>query len=511
MSNRIVEAARRFLADMGLFSEHVVGLKLRAYQVEPVTAVVDSILHGRGDEFVWIFARQSGKNETVSHLETYLLNLYQRRGGSVIHTAPTGGQTATGLQRLRDRMNNRWNTGHWKNTSGVSGVEFGAARGIFLSGHPRANVRGATASLLLVHDEFQDFDLHTAETVFAPMCASTNATRLYIGTPKTSQTALAQKRRELEKLTQADGRQRVFIVDWQRVASEVPVYGHFVRSEIRKKGERHPSVITEFWCEELDATGGLFDARRMAMMRGAHRRQFAPTGGLYVALLDVAGEDEGEPGNLLNPGRDYTVCWMVEVVMDDLPRFKFVDCFTDQGGKHFDQGAGSSALNRRLAAWLEMWGVSHVVADASGVGLGLVSDLRAKLGEYRVTPYVFGGASKAKLGTMLLATIETGRFAMYADADEHTEPSPAGAGFWLQVRQCAYEIAPDLPLERGLRWAVPDNAKYDTTDDMGNSIRRAVHDDYLLAAGLVGEVDRLIQEGKIALGNAVSVVIEAEE
>src|SRR3712207_4108790 len=91
------------------------------------------------------------------------------------------------------------------------------------------------------------------ETEFEPMAASTNATRLYVGTVKTSRTLLAAKMRELHALELVDGVQRVFRIDWERVAQDNPAYGAFVRGEIARKGLEHPSIKTEFRLLEIDA------------------------------------------------------------------------------------------------------------------------------------------------------------------------------------------------------------------------------------------------------------------
>ncbi|MEW5986948.1 MAG: hypothetical protein AB1791_09975, partial [Chloroflexota bacterium] len=386
----VAEAARFVLVDVEGFSEWVLQRPLRGYQLEAVRPVLDSVINQRGMEFVWIFARQSGKNESVAQLCAYLLNVFQRKGGQIIHTAPTGDQVATGKNRLQERLANELNDGGWRSLVKPTRTVLGKAAVVWLSGHPQAQVRGATAHLMIIFDEAQDFCQQVAETVFAPMCASTNATRLYIGTTKTANTYLARKKRELELLEAQDGRRRVFVHDWRTVAREVPAYQRFVESEIAKKGADHPAIVTEFGCRELDAAGGLFDARRQALMQGTHPPSFSPRpSALYVATLDVGGQDEGatsveggRPSGLANPGRDYTVCWVFEVELGGAagPVYRAVHCLADQGSPHFgkeeggrmkdENGDQSSAfslqpsLADRLLSYLEYWRVAHLVADA---------------------------------------------------------------------------------------------------------------------------------------------------
>jgi hypothetical protein len=252
---------------------------------------------------------------------------------------------------------------------------------------------------------------------------------------------LWQKKLELERDQAADGRRRVFMVTPEKVTAEVPAYRQFLQTQINKYGRHHPIVASEYFLEPIDGTGGLFDARRRALMRGSHPRLQAPqTGHIYAATLDLAGEDEGttDPvAQLANPARDYTLGTIFEVVYPPPgvyspgPTYNAVDVFVDHGSKHFQEApgppcgageapgprggpgehAGSAPLVHRLKAWLDLWTVGHLVADESGVGLGVVSWLKAALGSHMVTGYNFAGAhAKAALGSMFVALIETGRF-----------------------------------------------------------------------------------------------------
>jgi hypothetical protein len=500
--------AKKILADPEMFSRHILRMPLRNYQLRAMRPVLKSILNGDGDEFLWEFSRQSGKNETLAHLEVYLANLFQRVGGSIVHTAPTGVQLASDHMRLSDRMDNPWNQGKIRGLPKVMAIVYHVFRIIFLSGHISSNVVGWTASVLLVYNEHQSFNLLKQQREFDPMAASTNATRLYIGTPRTSHTAFAQKKRELKALEIKDGKQRVFTINWREVAAELPAYKKFVTGEIAKKGEQHPTILTEFECIEMDAGGLFFDQRRRALMLGEHRRRPGPEPGkLYVATIDVAGEDEGDPLALDNPNRDYTIgiIWEVDTSREHVlggPIYKAVDFFVDRGSKHFDVEAGADALNRRLYQWLKVWRVAHICGDGTGIGAGLMSWLSSRFGEFMVTSFQFSRTSKALLGSNFISLIETGRFKMYADLDEHTSDTPAGAGFWTQVRACAYELHEELPFEKGLRWFVPDSARYETSDPVtGNATTQLIHDDKLMAGGLIAEIDRQYRESEIIFGS----------
>jgi hypothetical protein len=111
-------------------------------------------------------------------------------------------QTINAIQRLEDRLKSSpLSRGIWRKRSDFMRM-VGKAKVTFLSGDAKANVVGAVASLLLIVNEAQDIEPSVYDRNFAPMAASTNATRLFMGTAWTSHTLLA---RELRAARQADG------------------------------------------------------------------------------------------------------------------------------------------------------------------------------------------------------------------------------------------------------------------------------------------------------------------
>ena len=113
MNDPRTPAAAAILADIERFSRHVIGLPLYPYQIEPLPAIIASILHRRGREFLLVFPRQSGKNEAVAHLLVYLLTLFQRRGGQIVYSA-VGDGLGRGMLRLEQRLDTPWTGGRWR-------------------------------------------------------------------------------------------------------------------------------------------------------------------------------------------------------------------------------------------------------------------------------------------------------------------------------------------------------------------------------------------------------------
>ena len=362
----------------------------------------------------------------------------------------------------------------------------------------------------------QDQSASHIEAVFEPMRAANNATALYIGTVKSSSDALWQKKIELEELQGRDGVQRVFVVSSEEVVAENEAYGRFLANKIENLGRRQPIFASEYLNEPIDSQGQMFDRRRLSLMKGNNERMTQPrpgsSGNILVATLDVGGQDEAatDPlAQLANPGRDYTVAHVFELSVVDPdgpgPVYNALDVFVDHGSRHFQPTVGRPPLVDRLLAWLRAWGVSHLIADESGVGSGLVDWLAAKMGKSHVTGYNFASRhGKAVLGSKFLSLIETGRF-RYWTGDLQI-PLSDSWWFFTQAKFCQHSIPPEGQFERDLRWSVPDTAKVDTP--LG---RMLVHDDRLISAALVAIYDELIRDGILKIGQAASVIIKPED
>jgi hypothetical protein len=501
------------LLSIRLFSAAAIRVALREYQVAACDAVIDSVLQGRGHEFLWIFPRQSGKDEALAQLCVFLLLFFHRVQGHMIHAYPTGGQLATGVDRLEARLDNLWLKGRWWSKSKPTRRGVGLAQVAFFSGHPLAKAEGATANTLLIVNECQDQVEAVVERRFTPMRASTNATALYVGTVRTTSDYLWKVKQRLEKLQMEDGFPRVFVVSPFDVGAENPHYLEFVESQVRTKGRQHPTVRTEYFNEPVDVASGLFPRRRRALMLGKHKRLDGPEEGVvYVALVDVGGQDEaatGDGSGLDNPGRDYTVCTILRVRRDATitvgPVYEVVDVFVDQGSRHFQSVPGGASLFDRLLAYLKHWGAAAVICDMTGVGQGLTDALQEA---YNRAVFGFDFAKsygKARLGSDFLAVVETGRFQYFCD--EYQDEGSDAWWFLTQAENCGYELAEGLPIERGLRWGVSPSVSVVLSD--GSS--ELVHDDRLLSAALVAELDRLIREGEVFVGTGESAVIPGPE
>ena len=485
---------KHVLSDISLFCRHISGRRLRSYQAEVAQAIKQSVVEGRGETIVVMFPRQSGKNELQAQIEAYLLTMFQNFDAEIVKVSPTWKpQTQNAMRRLQRVLDkNVFTGGVYRKEAGYI-YRLNNARIAFLSGDPEAHVVGATANLLLECDEAQDVRIDKWDKDFAPMAASTNATRVFWGTAWTSETLLAREfraalRREQEYAAAGTPKRLAFRLTAAEVRKEVPAYGVFVDEQIRRLGRNHPLVRTQYFSQEIDAESGMFPAERLALMQGVHPKREAPEEGkIYCLLLDVAGEDENrrqEQSNALaNPTRDATCLTVVEVDLSTLadelikaPRYLVAARYQWQGVRH-------STLYAEIKALGEHWGARYLVVDATGVGAGLASFLERAFPR-RVIPFVFSQKSKSDLGWNFIAAVETGRFKEFA--------SPTPTILMQQAAACQFTVL-DGP-GKLLRWGVPDGARHPQSGNL-------IHDDALMSAALCALLDG--QEWGVARADVV--------
>jgi hypothetical protein len=403
-----------------------------------------------------MMSRQAGKNELSAHIEAYLLNLHAGIGGAIVKAAPTYvPQLATSRLRLESTLENPLNHGQWHREQGGV-VRLGRARCQFLSAEPAANVVGATASIALEIDEVQDVEADKHDRDFAPMAASTNATRVYYGTAWRGDDLLQRVRAETLGAPLREGRRRDFTFPWWIVAEANPAYGAFVESEQRRLGDDHPLFKTQYRLETLGGEGGMFSTSQRLSMRGDHSRLSEPIlGECYVAGIDVAGADEALGGaDPRGSRRDATVITIARVRPIEIvpgivePRVEIVEHLWWVGR---DQRSQYEALVHSLR---DIWRVRAVAIDASGIGAGLSDFLRAALGDV-VRPFVFTAESKSRLGFGLIAAINGGRLRMHDGRDP--EATETAAEFWREFEHCRSTPTAN----RGLRFGVPEAEGHD--------------------------------------------------
>jgi hypothetical protein len=457
---------------------------LRPYQCLPGRAIVDSAMKGRGLTFTVVMARQAGKNELSAQIELFLLAKNARRSLDGVKCAPTfEPQGRISLRRLWSRVQQ----------AGVElaaredgqTVRLGRARQLFLSAEPSASVVGHTASLLLEVDEAQDVDRDKFDREFRPMAAPANATTVYYGTPWDDTTLLERAVQSNLERQRRDGVQRHFHVDWTIVAELSDDYRRYVEGERERLGESHPLFRTQYALKTVSG-GRLFGAGQRAQLQGAHNRQAAAAAGeVYVAGLDVGGQDfddnEDRPSSPSARGHDMTVITVARLVAataDALvsePRLEVVEHLSLSGVRHDE-------LFPRLVDVLgRVWRVRRVTVDATGLGETLARLLAKALGPATVQPFRFTAESKSRLGYNLLSALNGGRLKMYAPdgSEECTQ-------FWREIELARVSYRAN----RTMSYFV------DPSDG---------HDDYLMSLALTVEAARELDPApRVARGRSTN-------
>jgi hypothetical protein len=392
-------------------------MKLRAYQQEAARAVLDSIQHGKGLTFSVEIARQGGKNELSAHLELLLLTLYMARGGSLIKCSPTfKPQTVISMQRLKERLSEFGFDGIYGSEMGYI-ISLGAARAVFLSAEESSSVVGHTADILLEVDESQDVSKEKYSKEFRPMGAATNVTTVHYGTTWDDSTLLEEIKQQNIELERRDGIKRHFRYDWYEVAKNNPAYASFVEKERDRLGEDHPLFRTQYALLPISGGGGFLSRQQVILMLGAHQRQRIPVvDSIYVAGIDLAGEQEQLPDELLlstRPKVDSTVITIARVEMTQRstgsksePLARVVEQYQWTGTPH-------SQLYGQMVAILKRWNCSRIVVDSTGIGQPIASFLKRELGS-RILPFVFTQKSKSDMAFAFLAFANNGQLKLYA-------------------------------------------------------------------------------------------------
>jgi hypothetical protein len=406
-------------------------LELRPYQQEIFRAVIDSVYRRRGLTFSVEIARQGGKNELSAHLEKGLLAASFNAANNLIKCSPTfDPQALISMQRLEDRLDDAGLSGIYQVERGHI-VRLGKARVIFLSADKSSSVVGNTAHLLLEIDESQDVSKDKYTKEFKPMGAATNVTSVHYGTTWDDNTLLEEVKQTNLELERRDGIKRHFRYDWQEVAKYVEGYDVYVEGERARLGENHPLFMTQYRLLPVHGGGGFLNAQQKAQLHGEHSRmRRAVVNKVYVAGLDIAGEEENAQLNVLtNPKRDATVLTVAELdftgcnAVNKEPVIRVVEHFRSVGKKHPELYAQLVDLIKNV------WHCRRVIVDATGVGEPVASFLRQALGS-RVEPFKFTEASKSQLGFSLLAAVNSGRLKLYQG-----DGSPEYQEVWQEIEQ----------------------------------------------------------------------------
>lgn len=249
----------------------VSGHPLRKYQRPFARRVWESLIVNDGATITALFARQTGKSETVANvIATAMIILPQlakvypdllrkyAEGVWVGAFAPVDEQADNLFGRIVARLTSdsaqaimsdpdisakldaRGRTVYIKFLNSDAPLQDGRGHCLVrkTTCHPRATIEGRTYHIILV-DECQGADEKVINKSVGPMGAANNATTVYTGTPTYTKGVFYNTIQLNKRTATKRGRRRInhFEVDWREASRENPNYKKFVYGELLKIGE----------------------------------------------------------------------------------------------------------------------------------------------------------------------------------------------------------------------------------------------------------------------------------
>lgn len=255
----------KLIGKLMIVCDKISGHPLRKYQQPFARRVFESLIINDGATITALFARQTGKSETVANciatamimlpiLAKVFPDLLDKfaEGVWVGAFAPVDEQADTLFGRIVSRLTSD------TATAVMSDPEIGAHvvakgrtvwvrfRSIDTEGslvrkttaHPRATIEGRSYHIILI-DECQGADDRVVNKSIGPMGAAYNATMVFTGTPTYTKnvfyTTIQSNKRALTR--RGAGRCNHFEVDWRAAAKENANYRKFVQKEMLRMGE----------------------------------------------------------------------------------------------------------------------------------------------------------------------------------------------------------------------------------------------------------------------------------
>jgi Terminase RNaseH-like domain len=248
----------------------VSGSPLRRYQKPFARRIFESLILDDGATLTALFARQTGKSETVAAvIATAMIMLPPlakafpdwlgkfARGVRVGAFAPVDDQADTLFGRIVSKLTSQGAVGvmtdpdinarldgkgkvvYIKFLNSPYPMEDGKGHSLVrrTSCHPRSTIEGKTYEIILI-DECQGADEKIVNKSVSPMGAATNATAVYTGTPTYTKGIFYNQIQNNKRDANKRGRSKVnhFEVEWKEAAKENAQYKKYVYKEMEKYG-----------------------------------------------------------------------------------------------------------------------------------------------------------------------------------------------------------------------------------------------------------------------------------
>lgn len=419
------------------FCELYSGRTMFPYQEQFSKRVIRSVLLNDGAEITALFARQSGKSETVAitvggmmiilptlanmpmFADDPRLSMF-KDGLWVGIFAPSQRQAQITYGRLKSRLQSKtavavladpefrleFTTSNGQ-TVALSNGSFATA----ISASDGSNIEGESFKLIIC-EECQDISNFKIRKSIHPMGAAYNASIIKIGTATTYKgdffDAIQRNKREIE--TRASHIRNHFEYDYEVASKYNPKYARYVEGEKKRLGENSDEFRMSYKLEWIIERGMFVDIVKFEEFNGetALERVISDRQATHVAGIDIGGK---------NDSTVITMCevnWDMPVIMESRT--------DDDTGEEVMYMAYNTYIKDWLCIsnepdyeeqyplivdYLSMFWVVRVVCDATREA-AIAHRLRANL-RCEVIPYIFTTKSKSELYKHLEKEIAAGR------------------------------------------------------------------------------------------------------
>lgn len=433
------------------FCEVYSGKVMFPYQEQFSKRVIRSILENDGEEITALFARQSGKSETIAitvgglmiilpvlanmpmFADDSRLSMF-KDGFWVGIFAPSKRQAEITYNRIRTRIQSKTATAALRELSLTfttsNGQTVALNNGSFvtaISASDQSNIEGESFKLIIC-EEAQDISNFKIRKSIHPMGAAYNSTIVKIGTATTYKgdfyEAIQRNKAEAEK--RSSHIRNHFEYDCTVASKYNAKYAKYVEKEKKRLGEMSDEFRMSYMLEWIIERGMFVDITKLETNNGepALERELSNKTATHVAGIDVGGKTGGDDTVI-------TICevdWNMPVIMET------------QTNEETGEDETYIAFNTYIIDWCVIRGVddyeeqyfmivdylkhfliARVVCDATREA-SIAHRLRANT-RYDVVPYIFTPKSKSELYKLLDREISSGRarFAMGANTVKSQE------------------------------------------------------------------------------------------
>ncbi|MFI6495879.1 hypothetical protein [Nonomuraea typhae] len=401
------------------------GHPLYAYQRPFARRFLESLILGDGATLTALWARQSGKSETISNTIAAVMIMFPvltkifpqhlgkfAEGVWVGAFAPVDEQADTLYGRIVARLTSDRALEFMQDPDIQDGVKARGRQLTLRSGslvrkqtaHPKATIEGRTYHVILI-DECQGADERVVNKSIAPMGTATLATKVFVGTPTYHKGVFydqiqLNKRKQLER----GARQNHFEADWRDAGRANPNYLGSIQNELARIGEDSDEFKLAYRLMWLLEVGQFTSAERLQEI-GDKSMEIQRSWDRSPVVVGI------------DPARkaDSTIVTVLWVDWDHPDEYGF---YPHRILNWLDLGGTTSweAQYHRIVDFLTHYRVLRIGVDTAGVGDAVADRLRVLMPWTEIVDMPSDRASQSKRWKHLKQLLERGRIIVPAHA-----------------------------------------------------------------------------------------------